>query len=302
MLKHPALATFAAASLLVLPLQALPYGENWHDRHHSNNHRPENRLIEKYDRFAGSERNARELVEGLRNDSQVDLSKGGKTTSFKPATDKMGYGNVDLALGLAKASLAEHGIHNPTPEQIKAALNGGTITTKSGQRVTLPGVLKLRASGMGWGQVAHKLGVKVGDVKGHGHARGKHDDDKHHHKHARHDRDDDDDRHHHRKHVKHEHDKHDKHESKHDWKHDGKHHHDRDHGDRHDQRNHAHYKHEHQPDWKHHGKPDVKHHHDRPQFHRAKLERPERIHRPEKIERPQRAERPERPERHHRRH
>src|SRR5687768_12123447 len=245
MLKHPALAALAGASLLALPLQALPYGANWQDRHHSN-HRPENQLIEKYDRFAGSDRNARELVEGLRNDSQVDLSKGGKTTSFKPATDKMGYGNVDLALGLAQASLAEHGIHNPTPEQIKAALNGGTITTKSGQRVTLAGVLKLRASGMGWGQVAHKLGVKVGDVKGHGHARKDHDD-KHHHKHARHDRDDD--RQHHRKHVKHEH------------------------------------------------KPDVKHHHDRPQFHRAKFERPERVHRPEKIERPHR---PERPERHHR--
>jgi hypothetical protein len=259
MLKYPALAAFAGASLLALPLQALPYGENWHDRHHSN-HRPESQLIEKYERFAGSERNARELVEGLRNDSQVDLSKGGKTTSFKPATDKMGYGNVDLALGLAKASLAEHGIHNPTPEQIKAALNGGTITTKSGQRVTLAGVLKLRASGMGWGQVAHKLGVKVGDVKGHSHARGKHDDDKHHHKHARHDRDDD--RHHHRKDAKHEH--------KHDWKH---------------------HKHEH-----------AKHHHHRPEFHRAKFERPERVHRPEKVERPHRPERPERPERHHRRH
>lgn len=194
MLKYPALAAFAGASLLALPLQALPYGENWHDRHHSN-HRPENQLIQKYDRFAGSDRNARELVEGLRNDSQVDLSKGGKTTSFKPATDKMGYGNVDLALGLAQASLAEHGIHKPTPEQIKAALNGGTVTTKSGQRVTLPGVLKLRASGMGWGQVAHKLGVKVGDVKGHGHARKDHDD-KHHHKHARH---------HDRKDAKHEH-------------------------------------------------------------------------------------------------
>jgi len=206
--KHSSFAAFAAAALLALPLQAL-----------SN---PESRLIEKYDRFAGSERNARELVEGLRNDSQIDLSRGGKTTSFKPATDKMGYGNVDLALGLAKASLAEHGIHNPTPEQIKAALNGGTVTTKSGQRVSLPGVLKLRASGMGWGQIAHKVGVKVGDIKGHGHANRKH-------------------------------------EHKHEL---------------------------------------VKHHHDRPEFHRAKFERPERPQRPEKIERPQRPERPERPERH----
>ena len=252
MLKHSALAAFAAAAL-ALPLQALPYGDSWRWERHDDrqSHGPEKRLVEKYDRFAGSDRNARELVEGLRNDTEIELSTGSRKTSFKPATNPMGYGNVDIALSLAKASLAEHGIHKPTPEQIKAALNGGTITTKSGQRVTLPGVLKLRASGMGWGQVAHKLGVKVGDVKGHGHAHKKHDD-KHHHKHARHHNGDHDDgRHHHRKHAKHEH----KHE-KHDWKHDHKH---------------------------------VKHHDHRPEFHRAKFERP---HRPE---------RPERPDKHHHR-
>jgi len=266
MLKHTPLA-FAGAALLALPLQALPNSDrhDWHKRDYRwerhddrQSHGPEKRLVEKYDRFAGSDENARELVEGLRNDSQIELSKGGKTTTFKPATDKMGYGNVDIALSLAKASLAEHGIHNPTPEQIKAALNGGTITTKSGQRVTLPGVLKLRASGMGWGQVAHKLGVKVGDMKGHGHAHKKDDDKRHH--------------------AKHEH-KHDKH----DWKHDK--HHDRDRGDRQDHRRHEH----------------VKDHQHRPEFHRAKFERPDRVHRPEKIERPHRPERPERPERHHHR-
>lgn len=304
MLKHTPLA-LAGAALLALPLQALPSSDryDWDKRDYRwerNDRGPEKRLVEKYDRFAGSDRNARELVEGLRNDSQIDLTKGGKTTSFKPATDKMGYGNVDLALGLAKASLAEHGIHNPTPEQIKAALNGGAITTKSGQRVTLAGVLKLRASGMGWGQVAHKLGVKVGDVKGHGHAHKK-DDDKHHHKHAKHhDRDDDTDRHDHRKHVKHDHKhKQDKHD-KDDWKH-GKDH-DRDHHDRHDHRKHAHH---HKPDWKddrHDRKQEhVKHHQHRPEFHRAKFERPDRVNRPEKVERPHRPERPERPERHHHR-
>src|SRR5687767_12075451 len=239
MLKHPALAALAGASLLALPLQALPYGENWQDRHHSN-HRPENQLIEKYDRFAGSDRNARELVEGLRNDSQVDLSKGGKTTSFKPATDKMGYGNVDLALGLAQASLAEHGIHKPTPEQIKAALNGGTITTKSGQTVKLDGVLKLRASGMGWGQIAHKMGFKLGELK----------------------RADNDHKHGHKKHA-HKHD-HDKHHHKHaDWKHHGKH--DRHDGKRHDRPDFQRAKHDRAE------RPDR---HDRPQ----RPERPERHH------------------------
>lgn len=280
MLKHPTLCALAAAAL-ALPLQALAYVDSWRWERHGDrqSHGPEHRLVEKYERFAGSDRNARELVEGLRNDSQIDLSRGGEATSFKPATDKMGWGNVDIALGLAKASLAEHGIHNPTPEQIKAALNGGTVTTKSGQRVTLPGVLKLRASGMGWGQVAHKLGVKAGDVKGHQHARHHDrddDDDRHEHrKHAKHDRDNDDDRHHHRKHVKH--DRKD---------------HDRDHGERHEHRKHAHH---HKPDWKHdrpEHKHDVNHHQHRPEFHRAKFERPEKMHRPE---------RPERPEKHHHR-
>jgi len=155
-------ALASAATLIAFPLHATTRTES--------DHGPEKRLIEKYERFAGSERNARELVDGLRNDTQIDLSKGGKTTSFTPATGKMGWGNVDHALALAKASLAEQGIRNPTPEQIKAALNGGTITTKSGQRITMPGVLKLRASGMGWGQIAHQLGFKLGDLK-HAHAK-----------------------------------------------------------------------------------------------------------------------------------
>lgn len=195
-------ATLLGATLLAFSLQVLAHT---------------NRLVDKYDRFAGSEANARELVHGLRNDTQIELRKNGQTTRFTPATGKMGWGNVDHALALAKASLAEHGIRNPTPEQIKAALNGGTITTPSGQRVTLSGVLKLRASGMGWGEIAHKLGFKLGDLKRD-------------HKHA-----------------------HSRHEHRHDWKHQ-------------------------RADWK---------RHDRPDFHRAKFDRPQR---------------PERPEKHHHRH
>src|SRR5687768_17031145 len=261
MLRHPSVAALAGATLLALPLQALPQAGGWRDRvdrggwHHTpvvtgqpleqpvivenrpspardpiknakpngddghrsgHNRGPEKRLIEKYDHFAGSDENARELVTGLRNDSQIDLSKGGKTARFTPATGKMGWGNVDHALALAKASLAEQGIHKPTPDQIKAALNGGTITTKSGQTVKLDGVLRLRASGMGWGQIAHKMGFKLGELKradndhrhghkkhGDKHADSKHDRNKHHHKHA--------DWKHHGKH------------DRHDWKHDRKH-------------------------------------------------------------------------------
>ncbi len=237
--------------------------DRWHDRH-SREHGPEHRLADKYDRFAGSDRNARELVEGLRNDKRIDLSKNGKTTSFTPATGKMGWGNVEHALSLAKSSLADYGIHNPSPEQIKAALNGGSITTKSGRHVVLPGVLKLRASGMGWGQIAHKLDTKLGDVK--------HGDRKHDHKRAEHKR----------------------HDHKHADKRDHHKHVDRHHRDKGHDHKHARHKPEHKnhADWKHHGRPD---------FHRAKFERPDRPHkvdRPEKFERPQRPEKFERPERH----
>lgn len=152
--KYRSLAAVIAAALLAFPLYTVA-----HDRG------PAERLVEKYDRFAGSEQNARELVTGLRNDAEIELTRRGKTTEFTPATGKMGWGNVDHALTLAKASLADQGIHKPTPEQIKAALNGGTITTKSGEQVKLDGVLKMRASGMGWGEIAHKLGFKLGELK-----------------------------------------------------------------------------------------------------------------------------------------
>ena len=163
--KQRSLVALAGAALLALPPQVLAHTDRWHEGHQRRDHGPDKRLVEKYDHFAGSDANARELVDGLRNDTPIELSKGGKTTTFTPATGKMGWGNVDHALALAKATLAEHGIRNPTPEQIKAALNGGKITTKSGQQVMLPGVLKLRASGMGWGEIAHKLGFKLGDLK-----------------------------------------------------------------------------------------------------------------------------------------
>jgi hypothetical protein len=124
---------------------------------------PEPRLVDKYSKFAGSESNAHALVTGLRNDTQVRLDG---PTRFTPPTDPMGYGNVDISLALAKATLASHGIRNPTSEEIKAALVGGTITAKSGERVTLPGVLTLRAQGLGWGQIAQKHGFKLGEVMG----------------------------------------------------------------------------------------------------------------------------------------
>lgn len=163
------------AALLALPLAAGAeagwYGDwkDWSyrqsDGYWSNQYRePEARLIEKYEGFAGSQQNARSLVEGLRHDTPIRLSARDDSTSFNSPTKPMGYGNVNIALALAKASLADAGIRNPTPEQIQAALVGGTVTDRSGSQVKLAGVLNLRASGMGWGEIAHRLGFKLGEL------------------------------------------------------------------------------------------------------------------------------------------
>ena len=129
---------------------------------------PADKLIDQYSQLAGSDANAKAMVTGLRNGTDFKLtskSSSGSTTTttINPPTGKMGYGNVNIALALAEASLKEQGITNPTPEQLKTALNGGTIKTSTGT-VKYEGVLQMRADGKGWGQIAHSLGFKVGDV------------------------------------------------------------------------------------------------------------------------------------------
>jgi hypothetical protein len=114
---------------------------------------------------------------------------GTTTTTITPDTGKMGWGEVKIALALAEASLKQAGITKPTPEQLQAALNGGdvTVTSKDGTTTTttLKGVLAQRASGMGWGQIAHTDGTTVGkalkaaQAASHSHlARADGDDDK----------------------------------------------------------------------------------------------------------------------------
>jgi hypothetical protein len=110
----------------------------------------ESQLIERYTALAGSKQNATSLVNGLRDGKEVKLTKGTTTETFTPPTGKMGYGNVDNALALATASLEKKGITQPTPAQLEASVME---------------VLKLRADGKGWGQIAQARGVKLGDVK-----------------------------------------------------------------------------------------------------------------------------------------
>ena len=108
-----------------------------------------NRLIQKYTPLAGSEDNAKSLVTGLRDGAAVKLSSGTTSTSFTSPTGKMGYGNVNIALALAEASLKQQGIANPTSAQLEGALMS---------------ILQQRADGKGWGQIASSMGFKLGEV------------------------------------------------------------------------------------------------------------------------------------------
>lgn len=119
--------------------------------------------------FSGSPENASSLVQGLRSGSTITLTEPGAlpgssgSVSFVPPTRPMGHGNTFITLSLAQQQLAGMGVTNPTPEQLQAALVGGTITTPSGATTTT-GILQMRADGMGWGKIANNLGYKLGGV------------------------------------------------------------------------------------------------------------------------------------------
>jgi hypothetical protein len=133
----------------------------------------ENRISGSFAEFSGSPENASALVTGLRQGTSINLVSTAPDgslviTGFTPATGPMGYGNVRTSLALAQQQLAGLGVINPTPEQLAAALNGGPITYVGPNGVitttTLRGVLELRASGMGWGEIAQTYGTKLGPV------------------------------------------------------------------------------------------------------------------------------------------
>lgn len=132
---------------------------------------PEARIISNYSDFAGSEANAHSLVAGLRHGREIALTtpaKGGQpgtATRFTAPTRPLDHGDVRIALALAQVQLAQLGIDRPTPAQIKAVLAGGGVATRvSGQATApflLPGVLQLRAGGIGWARIASMMGVTL---------------------------------------------------------------------------------------------------------------------------------------------
>lgn len=126
---------------------------------------PARRIASRFENLAGSPENAASLVAGLRSGSVITLGAADSASgiSFTPATAQMGYGNVTRALSLAQQQLAALGIAQPTPDQLRIALNGGTLTgvdsSGASSSVEMAGVLQMRSQGMGWGQIAHQLSV-----------------------------------------------------------------------------------------------------------------------------------------------
>ena len=65
-----------------------------------------------------------------------------QTTTFTPTTRALSAFEVNQALQLASTLLAQQGILNPTPDQLRVALLGGTLTTATGTTVAVQGVLQ----------------------------------------------------------------------------------------------------------------------------------------------------------------
>jgi len=174
MKTRPALALLCAAVLSVFGTAALAQTALTS----TSTHTESTRLVNRYSTFAGSDANSTALVDGLRNGTSITLettstvkNADGTTSTvttpstFQPATGKLGYGNVNIALALAEADLNKLGITDPTSAEIAAALNGGSVTLADGSTEDLQGVLALRAQGEGWGQISHTLGTgKLGGV------------------------------------------------------------------------------------------------------------------------------------------
>ena len=134
------------------------------------------KLAAEFGSFIGAD--AQAVVTGLRNGKPMALTTttppatpGGTptttTTTITPPTGKMGFGNVFISLALAKQELSQLGIAQPTPQQLQAALTGGTITSGTGTTATttsLQGILTMRGENMGWGQIAQQLGFRLGSV------------------------------------------------------------------------------------------------------------------------------------------
>ena len=115
--------------------------------------------------FAGSTANAEALATALKTGTTATLTttpaQASATTSIVPPTKPMGWANVSHSLELAQFALTDAGVFRPTTAELSAALVGGVVVAPSGKTVALPGVLKQRAAGMAWSEIAQRYGTTM---------------------------------------------------------------------------------------------------------------------------------------------
>ncbi len=111
---------------------------------------------------------SKQVVNDLRNGqwttTTTDPTTNATTTSTEALpTGKMGFGNVKISLALAQESLRQQNIMQPTSEQLRTSLVGGQMVPGDSTTAT-NGILQMRSEGMGWGQIAQKYDVKLGQL------------------------------------------------------------------------------------------------------------------------------------------
>ena len=96
-------------------------------------------LVDNYGAFVGSAQDARTLINGMRVGRDVKVG----TVTVSGTGNTMGYGNINHALSLARQQ-------------------AGTTASSKDFLSSLDAVMDMRASGMGWGQIAKDLGINPG--------------------------------------------------------------------------------------------------------------------------------------------
>ena len=127
---------------------------------------PAGRIADRYadTLFDGDEDAAADAVKQLREGGDYEVTNAdGTTTTVENASGPMGYGEINIALGMA-----EKMVDSGDAEGWQDALYGTADTTGTDGTVTegTAGILEMRADGMGWGKIAKELGFKLGSVVG----------------------------------------------------------------------------------------------------------------------------------------
>jgi hypothetical protein len=162
MKKLPQFFSLAVSLIMMLSAPALTFAQT-----SSGSSTPATNISNEYSYFlknVNSQQVVNDLRDGQWTTTTTDPQTNTSTTTTQPLpTGKMGYGNVKISLALAQQSLSQQGITQPTSQQLYTALAGGEMVPGDSTSMTT-GILQMRAQGMGWGQIAQKYNVKLGQL------------------------------------------------------------------------------------------------------------------------------------------